>query len=382
MRLLLGLLLAGPAGALELDCLAQGADCRLREAAEQAGVWVGAAVAPAHLDDDPLYGPLLALEFDSLTAENAMKWPQLHPEREVYRFEDADRVVEFAEQHAMRVRGHTLLWANPLRLPGYVNAASSEQEARALLTEHIESVVGRYRGRVQAWDVVNEPLENLGSVLFDNVFLQQIGPGYIAEAFRIAHEADPDALLFLNEIYVSAPGSERFEVFFQLVKGMVDDGVPIHGVGLQTHLIGGVIQPSAADFEAAVRTFAELGLVVEITEMDVAMFSADLEHQGEIYREITGACLAVEACQALTFWGFTDRYSWLDAAFRPGLVPLPLDQDYGRKPAYFAVRDSLLERIAVPEPGIAGQLVAVLLAIALQARSRRASDPARRGPSA
>lgn len=368
-------LLAGTSLAASLPaCLAPDSDCSLREVAALAGVPVGSAVNPALFAVDPLYVPTLVREFDSVTSENAHKWPSLHPAPGVYDFAAADAVVELAEANGMRVRGHTLLWANPERIPGYVNDMASPDVLRAELTEHIETVVGRYAGRIAAWDVVNEPLENLGSTLYENVFFQQLGPGYIAEAFRIAHAADPSALLFLNEVFVTVPGTERFDAFLALVKDLIADGVPIHGVGLQTHLLGGLVPVDPATFQAAVRTFTDLGLHVEITEMDVPMLGggADaLDLQAEIVQEVVGACLAVPLCDAVTFWGFTDLHTWIDGTFGPGYRPLLFDEAYERKPAYFALRHALQERaLAMPEPAGPASALAVLAALGALARRR------------
>jgi endo-1,4-beta-xylanase len=366
-------LLAAPARSLTLaDCLAPGADCSLRQAAELAGVHIGAAVQPRLFESDPLYVPTLVQEFDSVTAENAHKWPQLHPEQGVYDFVDGDAVVDLAEANGMRVRGHTLLWANPTRIPDYVNSMSSPEALRAELAEHIGTVVGRYAGRIESWDVVNEPLENLGTTLYDNVFHQHLGPDYIAEAFRMAHAADPTARLFLNEIFVTVPGSERFGAFYDLVEGLLDDGVPIHGIGLQTHLLGNLVDRDPSEFQAAVQAFADLGLRVEITEMDVPMIAGEdrLADQAEIVFEIVGACLAVEACDAVTFWGFTDLHTWIDAQFGPGLQPLLFDEYYQRKPAYGALRDALLARARIPEPGVALLLGCASVALGVRRRLR------------
>lgn len=361
------------------DCTAPGADCTLREVADLVGLRLGAAAASGYIASDPLYGPTLAAEFNSLTPENHLKWPQIHPAPDTWNFGPADALVDFATAAGMRIRGHTLLWANPDRLPAYVAGATSAAEARAYMADHITTLVGRYAGRIDTWDVVNEPLENLGDVLFDNVFLDQIGPGYIGEAFQLAHAADPTARLFLNEVLVEIPGSSRFDAFYDLVKGLVDAGVPIDGVGFQTHLLSPFIQPTGAQLEDAMRRFADLGLGVEITEMDVGMTQTAgdrLGLQAQIYADLIGACVRVAACEGITFWGFTDRYTWLDAAFGPGLDPLPFDVDYGRKPAWFATRDALLARLPEPAPGALLAPLAAALVLGARRSRRRGRAPA------
>ena len=181
------------------DCLAPGVDCTLREAAVQAGVLIGAAFGDRG-EDDPEYLPALRNDFNSVTAEGAMKWGATQPEYGVFDFGPADWIMDFAEANGLSVRGHTLIWEQSIvdATPDYVTAITDPEELRALMADHIQTVVGRYRGRIDAWDVVNEPLVTLGSSLYENVFYQLLGPGYIAEAFELAHAADPDATLFLE----------------------------------------------------------------------------------------------------------------------------------------------------------------------------------------
>ena len=166
--------------------------CTLRGAGDAAGVLVGAAVAPGRLDD-PAYARLVAEEFSSLTPENHMKWPLVHPEPDVWVFEPADRLVAFAEEHDLAVRGHTLVWGQAVGngLPDWVAAIDDLDELQAVIDDHISTLVGRYAGRVDRWDVVNEPLESLGAALDANHFLEVLGPDYIASAFEAAHRADP-----------------------------------------------------------------------------------------------------------------------------------------------------------------------------------------------
>lgn len=365
-------LIASVAAAAGPDCRAPGADCTLRQAAEQVGVRVGAAVKPDLLQSDPQYAPTLAQEFDSLTAENHMKWNAIHPALGVYEFGPADALADFAESHDMAIRGHTLIWDQQLigSTPQYVKDITDPQVLRDLMAEHIQTVVGRYRGRVDAWDVVNEPLETGGTALYDNVFHRLLGPAYIAEALQLAHTADPDAMLVLNEVLISSAGP-KFDAFLALVTDLKNAGVPLHGVGIQGHFIFAA-QPD--QLRANIETLAALGLAVELTEVDVILRGQDdlaskLERQRQEYFGIVSACMAVEACRRITMWGFTDRYTWIDSFFGAGLAPLPLDESYGRKPAYFGLRDGLLTRSGgYPVPLLAGPwfaLAVVMLAVML-----------------
>lgn len=332
-----------------------------RAIAAACGLSIGSAVHDQHLFDDPEYGAVLAREFDSLTPYTAMKWGCIHPEPDRYDFAGADAIVEFAAAHRMRVRGHTLIWGGATDPPNpvYVNEPSSAAELRALVTDHVQTVMRRYVGRVDRWDVVNEPLTVLGDPgssdgLRDHVFLRQLGAGYIAEALELAHRADPTARLFVNDFFVLKPGPKQ-ERYFRLVRELVDAKVPLHGVGFQGHLAflpvappGDVDLPTQQEIEATLRRFSAFGVDVEITELNVHTWrfegdrSARLERQREIYAAAVRACVAVPGCKGVTVWLFTDRYPTSIEAFlhRDG-EPLLFDKDYVPKPAYFGVRDAL-----------------------------------------
>jgi endo-1,4-beta-xylanase len=331
-------------GDAQIDCRADAADCTLREASVQAGVLVGAAYR--EVSDDPAYLPTLSSDFNSVTHEGAMKWAATQPESGVFNFNRADQMVEFAVANGMTVRGHTLIWeqASIDATPEYVTAITDPDELRTLMRDHIRTVVGHFRGRVDAWDVVNEPLETVGSEVYQNHFYQVLGPGYIAEAFELAHEADPDATLFLNEVLVSNAGA-KFDALLALTADLLEQGVPVHGVGLQGHFL--ISGPRHDELRTNLERLAALGVVVELTEVDIVLRgmgdeATRLERQRQDFFDMASACLAVEACKRITFWGFTDRYTWIDGTFGPGLAPLPLDLNYERKPAYFGLIDGLL----------------------------------------
>ena len=335
----------------------------LRTIAASRGFSIGSAAHHEHLVDDPEYAPVLAREFDSLTPYTAMKWGVLHPEPGRYDFAAADALVDFATAHRMRVRGHTLVWGGAVDPPNpaYVNEASSA-ELRALMTDHIQTVMRWYAGRVDRWDVVNEPITLLGETgstdgLRDHVFLQQLGPGYIAEALEIAHAADPAARLFVNDVFVLKPGPKQ-DRYFRLVRELLEANVPLHGVGFQGHLAflpgappGDVDLPSEDEMRTTLERFAALGVDVEITELNVHTWrfegdrAARLEQQKELYAAAARACVAVPACEALTVWLFTDRYpTSIETVFNLDGEPLLFDESYAPKPAYFGVREALLER--------------------------------------
>jgi GH35 family endo-1,4-beta-xylanase len=182
-----------------------------------------------------------------------------------------------------------------------------------------------------------------GSGLRDTVFLQKLGPDYIAEAFRLARKADPKALLIYNDYAGEGLGAKSDRIY-ELVAGLRRSGVPIDGVGLQMHVEAGGY-PSTSELASNIARLAELGLLVNISEMDVRIRSAggSLAVQRGRYHDIVGACVAAPRCHAVTFWGFTDKYSWIDGAFGAD-DPLLFDETYHAKPAFFGVEDAFLRR--------------------------------------
>lgn len=325
----------------------------LRAAAPD-GLLIGSAVAggghhadlahPAPFTSDDAYRDRLGVEFSSLTPENQLKWEFLRPAPDAFVFGPADAIVDFAEDHGQAVRGHALLWHN--QNPEWLEPPDLEADAlRALLREHITTVVGRYAGRIHQWDVANEILDDDGRLrLEDNVWLRELGPDVVADAFRWAHAADPDAELFLNDYGVEGV-NPKSDAYLELVAGLLADGVPVHGFGVQGHLSTRYGFP--ADVEANLRRFADLGVAVAITELDVRMpldgepTDEQLARQADDYRRMLEACLAVPACDSFTVWGFPDRHSWVPHFFPEEGAATVLWDDLTAKPAYEALRDTL-----------------------------------------
>ena len=281
----------------------------LRELAAGRHLEIGVAVSAHALRDDPLYRQWLAREFSLVTTENALKFGPLRPARNRYEFRDADAIVAFAQSHRMRVRGHTLVWKR--QLPGWLtDGVFTRDELLAILREHILRVVGRYRGRIYAWDVVNEALKDslpegagVDQSLRPNFWFRGIGAEYIELAFRWVHEADPGALLFYNEAGAEALGP-RSDAVYAVVRRLLERGVPLHGVGLQMHLAAEA-PPDTASVAANMRRLAALGLDIHVTEMDVTLAGAagapveQLATQAAIYRDVLRTCLSVARCTAV-----------------------------------------------------------------------------------
>jgi len=324
----------------------------LRQESERRGILVGTAVNPVYLSE-PAYAATLAREYDMLEPEDALKWYTVQPDAKTVNFAPADELVEFAANHGMKVRGHTLLWGG--HDPKWL-AANSPQQVSQILSEHIKVEVGRYRDRIFAWDVVNEAFDSSGR-LKDSVWYNQPGIGlagrgtaYIEQAFRWAHAADPHALLFYNEAGAEAM-NPKSDAVFAMVKDFRQRGVPIDGVGLQMHILD--LTPDVAGIAANMERLIALGLQVHITELDVALpvdgdgnpvRKEDLARQAEIYRQIAALCVQHPGCTALQTWGFTDKYSWIGwFTHKTKGAALPFDRQYRPKPAYDALRQALSE---------------------------------------
>lgn len=324
---------------------------RLRHAAPE-GFVVGTAVAGGghHLEQDypdpfthdKKYRKILGRQFSSVSPENQMKWEFIHPERDRYRFEEADAIVDFADRHGQVVRGHTLLWHS--QNPAWLEEGDfTAEELREILREHIRTVVGRYAGRIQQWDVANEIFDDSGALRTEqNIWIRELGPEIVADAFRWAHEADPEALLFLNDYNVEGV-NPKSDAYYDLVRELLADGVPVHGFSTQGHLSTRYGFPG--DLEENLRRFDALGLQTAITELDVRMDLPDsgrptpeqLRQQADYYDRALSACLAVSGCNSFTIWGFTDKYSWVPVFFEGEGSATVMTERFVRKPAFYAL---------------------------------------------
>ncbi len=321
----------------------------LRDAADSARVLIGTAVRPTLLSE-ARYAATLAREFNLVEPEDALKWWVVRREQGKFDFSGGDQIVQFAQAHGMKVRGHCLVWDHDH--PEWLKTGHfSPEQLKRLLQEHITTEVKHYAGQVFAWDVVNEAFDEKGR-LKDSIWYNQPGigragqgPAYVEQAFRLAHEADPKALLFYND-----NGGEginaKSDAIYAMVKDFRQRGVPIDGVGLQMHI-------SQLDFDPApvaanIARLTALGVQVHITELDVSLpvdpngqpSKEDLQRQADIYRAIVHACAPHAACTAIQTWGFTDKYSWIGSHTHGTRgAALPFDRDYKPKAAYEAVVD-------------------------------------------
>ncbi|WP_329112641.1 endo-1,4-beta-xylanase [Streptomyces sp. NBC_01353] len=289
---------------------------------------------------DAAYLKLLGSEFGQTTAGNAMKWYATEPARGVFDFTAADEVVAFAKAHHQKVRGHTLLWHN--QLPAWLTDGTwTPEELRAILKNHIQTVVRHFKGQVIHWDVVNEAFNEDGTYR-ESLFYKTLGPGYIADALRWAHEADHQAKLYLNDYNVDWIGPKS-DAYYTLIKQLKADGVPVEGFGIQGHLALQYGFPT--DVQQNMQRFADLGVEVAVTELDIRMnLPATLEQlatQATWYADYVKACLAVEKCVGITIWDYTDKYSWIPSVFPGEGAALPYDENLRPKPAYHSIKEVL-----------------------------------------
>jgi endo-1,4-beta-xylanase len=306
----------------------------LRDLASVPNLRIGAAVQARRLTEAD-YAETAAREFNIVTPENEMKFGPIHPGEAMYNFASADAIVDFATSHGMAAKGHTLVWHS--QLPGWVtNGMWTRGSLMTVLHDHIMTIVGRYKGRVIWWDVVNEAMNDQGSGLRDTIWLRVIGPDYIELALRWAHEADPAAKLLYNDY--SAEGlSAKSNAVYAMVQDLQKKGVPIHGVGLQSHF--SLANPLRVDDIASnVARLGALGLEVHFSELDVRIqqpFTDEkLAQQAGVYQSIANICTKAPNCLGLTLWGFTDKYSWITNQYPGNGAALIFDSMYGKKPAY------------------------------------------------
>jgi endo-1,4-beta-xylanase len=340
---------------------------------------VGAAIAPKQFEEqDVANAALVKREFNTISPENVLKWVIVHPQPDHYDFAPADKYVAFGERNGMFIIGHTLVWHS--QVPGWVfqDAPGQPLTRDALLArmkDHIQTVVGRYKGRIKGWDVVNEALNEDGT-LRQTPWMKIIGPDYIAKAFEYAHEADPAAELYYNDYNLDY--AKKRDGAVRLVKSLLDRGIPVRAIGSQEHLK--LTTPTAAEVDSSIRAFAALGVKVNMTELDIDLLPQATRNDGadvslragpapnlnpyaaglpdslqqklaRRYADLFRVYMAnQDAIDRITFWGVGDGDSWLNGWPVPGRTSYPLlfDRQLGKKPAYDAVAAVAKEPRVVP----------------------------------
>jgi endo-1,4-beta-xylanase len=320
---------------------------------------IGVAVSAADLKN-PGEAALILTQFNSLTPENAMKMGPIHPEENRYNWKDADSIVAFAKAHHIKVRGHNLCWHEQTPKWLFRDSTGNIINKAVLLKrlkDHITTIVNRYKGKIYAWDVVNEAIDDDSTKFLRNSLWYQIcGEDFIAKAFEYAHEADPKAILFYNDYNTERP--EKRERVYRLLKKLIDAGVPINAVGLQAHW--SIYEPDINELEATIKKFSSLGLKIQITELDVSVYpweknrralrqgesdayTPELEEkQANKYAEVFKVFRQYkDVITGVTFWNISDKHTWLDQYPVQGRknYPLLFDQNFQPKKAYWKVVD-------------------------------------------
>lgn len=319
---------------------------------------MGVAITPRSTATDE--AALILAQFNSVTAENAMKMGPVHPQEDRYNWAGPDSIVAFAQNNNLKIRGHTLVWHNQTPPWIFKDATGKEVSKEVLLArlkEHISTVVGRYRGKIYAWDVVNEAVsDNPNEYLRNSPWLRICGPEYISYAFQWAHEADPAAILFYNDYNETDP--VKREKIYRLISELKLQGVPVKGLGLQAHW--SIYHPSIAQLDSALQLYSKLDVNLQITELDLSVYppgpdptfkpgttiadftSHQEARQTEKYRDIFTVFRKYKNnISSITFWNISDRRSWLDNFPVRGRknYPLLFDKDLKPKKAFSAVVD-------------------------------------------
>jgi len=346
----------------------------LRDLGAQVKLRVGTAANPTDLSD-PALSQITADQFSVLTPENEMKWQVVEPQQGKFDWSGADNLVNFAEVHNERVRGHTLVWHNQLPnwlTQGVANGTINDTQLRDLLHQHITTEVRRYRGRIWQWDVVNEMLAdaNPSQIKPTDFWVSHLGTDVIADAFRWAHAADPDAILCYNDYNIAGEdgSNAKFNAALALVKNLLAQKVPIDCVGDQGHLdlqFGFNPILMTQDLQA----FASLGLKVALTEADVRTFVERTDNNqtpivsptdptpshtanpaaADWYNGMLQSCLTVKACISFTVWGFADSESWVPGTFAGEGDADIYDVNLNIKPQYTALQQTLSLAAGAPK---------------------------------
>lgn len=340
----------------------------LKYYANQNGKYIGTAISlyKNDLTDSSLpETDAVGFQFNMLVAENEMKPEAFGGKDGKFVFTTANKLVSFANRKKMVMRGHCLVWNQ--QSPSWISSDGGKtndknwtrQQALDIMKSHITNVMQQYKGKVREWDVVNECLDDNQSSVRTNpgsyelkknsVWQQAIGDDYVDSAFVYAHQADPDAILYLNDYGVEFQGKAKSAAFYNLAVRMKNAGIPIDGVGLQCHF--SIDDVDSVKFDNTIKRFEEAGLKCIITELDMGIpdtSEKNLQEQARLYRVITDIMLNHDNCPSMVIWGLKDNNSWRESS-NPLLFTAQLD----KKPAYYAVRSALRHRYLVnQESGI------------------------------
>ncbi len=308
---------------------------------------IGTAIDVNELDSDPLYKSIAIKQFNSITPENIFKAEYIHPEQLFFNWSQADSLVSFCEQNNKRLYGHTLIWHK--QLPQWIigfqgNSSDWEQ----LMKVHIQTIVTHFNNKVAAWEVVNEAFNEDGT-LRNNIWKQNIGSGYIEKAFMFAHEADPDALLFYNDYNLEMNPTKRHSVI-SLLNNIRNRGVRVDGIGVQMHISTSYPEPS--QIAGAFQEIAANDFKVHITELDISInpYNQNIEPSEKLLTEQANLLGSIvfnynkipdQYQYGITFWGISDKNSWIRNFYNREDYPLLYDDNYLPKPCYCKLIETL-----------------------------------------
>ena len=329
----------------------------LKDLAARKGILYGAATEHGKLSGDAAFAALFAQQCDLLVPEGELKWNTLRPTPGSFNFGPSDELYAFTQQHQMKYRGHTLMWHEAL--PKWFAGYATKANAQSLLTEHISKVVGHYAGKMQSWDVINEtllPEDHRSDGLRNSPWLELLGPGYTETALRAAAQADPSAMLVWNETWIEEDTSlaeSKRQSFLQHLRDLQQRNVPLHGIGIQSHLMGDHKNIGGANFQRFLHEVSEMNLKILITEMDIRDFKLPAETAerdrivGDKYSQYLSSVLQHKSVIAVLTWGLSDRYTWIAKA-NPrsdgaAVRPLPFDENLAPTPAFYAIAKAFEE---------------------------------------
>ncbi|MBD3353394.1 MAG: 1,4-beta-xylanase [Candidatus Lokiarchaeota archaeon] len=306
---------------------------------------IGVAVEPYKLKSSENYKTLATTHFNSFTPENVMKMGPIHPQEGEYNWEDADFLVEYAENNSMQIHGHCLVWHE--QLPDWMeNYDGTSQDWKNMLKLHIQTVVNRYKDNITSWDVVNEAF--LSHDYRDTIWYEHIGADYIKYAFQWAHEADPDASLYYNDFSLCT-NIPKLDFTVEKLGELIGEGVPIHGLGFQAHLTS---QSFKYDIIVdAINKVNQLGIDIRVSELDISMNLLGCyqkytdyicKKQQEFYSDVVRAFSKADSLTGITLWGIHDAGSWI-RYFRGLDWPLLFDEEFNPKPCALSFQEALIQ---------------------------------------
>jgi len=338
----------------------------LKAHASARGLLTGAAVEAQLLATNPSVEKIVVDQYSILVAENSMKMGPMRPTPATFSFEAGDALVAFGDAHGIKVRGHNLCWHS--QLPAWFNSVATKDNAHQLLVDHIRTVAGHFKGKLQSWDVVNEAVQisdGHPDGLRNGPWLKLLGPDFISLAFRTAREADPNVLLTYNDYGIETDHPDDVKkraAVLQLVRDMKANNVPIDAVGIQSHIHAGWSTSDGNGLREFMRRIREMGLKIFVTEMDVNDDQIKSEDPADIdlavaktYREYLDLMMQEPALAVVITWGVTDAHTWLAGRRRPNQTqqptppqrPLPFDAQNQPKEAFYAMRQSFDSRSGV-----------------------------------